>query len=398
MNKLRLVFLVTEQDDWALAAKRLETKLGSWLAGSGITYVGIETVGLSDAMNSGWSESGETICVFYHASCEESANFAEISAPDYVCFLRISGGTFESLPAPEANAKRHYHFTCPTLDMASWMRWLEKWEAMGQFAPSKFTVACGVLQRSSDLILELEELKDALIDAVQKERHETRERPFSEHVASVRPLMYCLERFQKVRRTLENSGGEGELIVAGAFYRAEATLDSWIIAKDPESRSNALIQLEAALDSFAAAEISYVEPQRMYDEYREMKHVVNSTFSVLMALAELGMRNPGFFGKLSYSTIERLPEELRLLQKFQETIDRYEGALSEEWQERRQVMENHFAVLSALSELSQRNPVHYEKLAAATLERCPDMIRSLQDYADRLRAALFDNGSARRIY
>ncbi len=41
---------------------------------------------------------------------------------------------------------------------------------------------------------------------------------------------------------------------------------------------------------------------------------------------------------------------------------------------------NTLAVVMALSELAQRNPAHYEKLAKAILQRGPDVVQKLQDF------------------
>jgi two-component sensor histidine kinase len=45
---------------------------------------------------------------------------------------------------------------------------------------------------------------------------------------------------------------------------------------------------------------------------------------------------------------------------------------------------NTLAVIMALSELAQRNPAHYEKLAKAVLQRGPDVVQNLQDFQTRL--------------
>ena len=43
-------------------------------------------------------------------------------------------------------------------------------------------------------------------------------------------------------------------------------------------------------------------------------------------------------------------------------------------------LNNTLAVIMALSELAQRNPAHYEKLAKAVLQRGPDVVQQLQDF------------------
>ena len=47
---------------------------------------------------------------------------------------------------------------------------------------------------------------------------------------------------------------------------------------------------------------------------------------------------------------------------------------------------NSLAVILALSELSQRNPAHYEKLAKTVLDRCPGIVQMLQDFQMALTA------------
>lgn len=49
---------------------------------------------------------------------------------------------------------------------------------------------------------------------------------------------------------------------------------------------------------------------------------------------------------------------------------------------------NTLAVIMALSELAQRNPAHYEKLAKAVLQRGPDVVQKLQDFQTMLGAKL----------
>lgn len=47
---------------------------------------------------------------------------------------------------------------------------------------------------------------------------------------------------------------------------------------------------------------------------------------------------------------------------------------------------NSLAVILALSELSQRNPAHYEKLAKTVLDRGPGIVQMLQDFQMMLTA------------
>jgi hypothetical protein len=59
-------------------------------------------------------------------------------------------------------------------------------------------------------------------------------------------------------------------------------------------------------------------------------------------------------------------------------------ALHEKFRELKHSINNSLAVIMALSELSQRNPQHYEKLTKAVLARCPDIVAQLQEYSREL--------------
>jgi two-component sensor histidine kinase len=63
-------------------------------------------------------------------------------------------------------------------------------------------------------------------------------------------------------------------------------------------------------------------------------------------------------------------------------------ALHEKFREIKHSINNTLAVVMALSELGQRNPAHYEKLAKAVLQRGPDVVQQLQDFQTALTAKL----------
>lgn len=58
----------------------------------------------------------------------------------------------------------------------------------------------------------------------------------------------------------------------------------------------------------------------LHAHYREMKHSINNTFAVIMALSELGQRNPGHLEKLAKSVLDRSPEVVRQLTEFGEML------------------------------------------------------------------------------
>ena len=51
-----------------------------------------------------------------------------------------------------------------------------------------------------------------------------------------------------------------------------------------------------------------------------MKHNINNMFAVIMALSELGQRNPGHLEKLAKSVLERAPDVVRQLGAFGELL------------------------------------------------------------------------------
>ena len=63
-------------------------------------------------------------------------------------------------------------------------------------------------------------------------------------------------------------------------------------------------------------------------------------------------------------------------------------AMHEKYRELKHDINNTLAVIMALSELAQRNPAHYEKLAKAVLSRAPEVVQSLQDFQGLLQAKL----------
>ena len=59
-------------------------------------------------------------------------------------------------------------------------------------------------------------------------------------------------------------------------------------------------------------------------------------------------------------------------------------ALHERFREIKHSVNNTIAVFMALSELAQRNPTHYEKLTQAILTRCPDIVTQLQGFQQEI--------------
>ena len=62
--------------------------------------------------------------------------------------------------------------------------------------------------------------------------------------------------------------------------------------------------------------------------------------------------------------------------------------LNDQFREIKHSINNTLAVIMALSELAQRNPAHYEKLGKAVLQRGPEVVQQLQDLQAMLAAPL----------
>lgn len=57
--------------------------------------------------------------------------------------------------------------------------------------------------------------------------------------------------------------------------------------------------------------------QELFDLFREIKHNINNTLAVVMALSELAQRNPAHYEKLAKAVLQRGPEVVNSLQDFQ---------------------------------------------------------------------------------
>ena len=58
----------------------------------------------------------------------------------------------------------------------------------------------------------------------------------------------------------------------------------------------------------------------LHAKFREIKHSINNTFAVIMALSELGQRNATHLEKLAKAVLQRSPEVVKLLSDFGEML------------------------------------------------------------------------------
>ena len=60
--------------------------------------------------------------------------------------------------------------------------------------------------------------------------------------------------------------------------------------------------------------------QALCDRFRDTKHDLNNVFAVLLALAELGQRNPANSERLGKAVLERCPQVVQDMQQFQDQL------------------------------------------------------------------------------
>lgn len=66
--------------------------------------------------------------------------------------------------------------------------------------------------------------------------------------------------------------------------------------------------------------ITRQELQVLHDHFRDTKHTINNTLAVVMALSELAQRNPSHYDKLAKAVLARGPEVVQMLQDFQSAL------------------------------------------------------------------------------
>ena len=66
--------------------------------------------------------------------------------------------------------------------------------------------------------------------------------------------------------------------------------------------------------------LTRAELHDLHQKFREMKHNINNTFAVIMALSELGQRNPAHLEKLAKAVLQRSPDVVSQLTHFGELL------------------------------------------------------------------------------
>lgn len=70
----------------------------------------------------------------------------------------------------------------------------------------------------------------------------------------------------------------------------------------------------------SAAPISREELQVLHTRFREIKHDINNTLAVFMALSELGQRNPAHLEKLAKAVLDRSQKVVDQLTGFSDQL------------------------------------------------------------------------------
>ena len=66
--------------------------------------------------------------------------------------------------------------------------------------------------------------------------------------------------------------------------------------------------------------LTHAELQELHAKFREIKHSINNTFAVIMALSELGQRNPAHLEKLAKAVLQRTPDVVQQMSNFGELL------------------------------------------------------------------------------
>jgi len=66
--------------------------------------------------------------------------------------------------------------------------------------------------------------------------------------------------------------------------------------------------------------LTRAELQELHAKFREIKHSINNTFAVIMALSELGQRNPAHLEKLAKAVLQRTPDVVQQMSNFGEML------------------------------------------------------------------------------
>ncbi len=67
-------------------------------------------------------------------------------------------------------------------------------------------------------------------------------------------------------------------------------------------------------------QITQEEFSQINEKFRDLRHHINNTLAVIMALSELGQRNPAHLTKLAQTVLQRGPNVVLELNAFQQAL------------------------------------------------------------------------------
>jgi mannitol/fructose-specific phosphotransferase system IIA component (Ntr-type) len=138
-----------------------------------------------------------------------------------------------------------------------------------------------------------------------------------------------------------------------------------------------------------ARSISQEEIVELQEKFSEIKRTINNVLAVMMALSEMSQRRPELSEKLASTVLTKAPLIVSRLQEFTQALNekagpKIEAELQKKFSEIKYAINNALAVMMALSEMSQRRPDYFEKLASTVLKKAPQIVSGLQEFTQAL--------------
>jgi phosphotransferase system HPr (HPr) family protein len=159
---------------------------------------------------------------------------------------------------------------------------------------------------------------------------------------------------------------------------------AWAVSRSDASKVVVPSQI-APNTSNSADNISPEEIVELQKKFSKTKSTINNCLAVLMALSEMSQRRPDYSKKLAERVLKHAPQIVSSLQEFTQVLKEKAGPeLQKNFSEIKHAINNALAVLMALSEMSQRRPVYSEKVASTVLTKTPQIVSSLQEFAQAL--------------
>ncbi len=159
---------------------------------------------------------------------------------------------------------------------------------------------------------------------------------------------------------------------------------AWTVSRSDASKVLFPSQI-APIMSNSADNISPEQIVELQEKFSEKKSTINNLLAVMMALSEMSQRRPELSEKFARTVLTKVPQIVSRLQEFTQALNEKAGPeLQKKFSEIKHAINNALAVMMALSEMSQRRPDYYEKLASTVLTKAPQIVSSLQEFTQAL--------------